>query len=40
MKYYNVMFDEKKHIFSQPARNGIRTYKNIGKIATDPGNEY
>ena len=38
-KNYNVII-EGKNFFDQPVKNDIRTYENIGKIATCEGDDY
>ena len=39
IKHYNVKIDS-KIFFNQPVNDGIKTYKNIRKIATGQGGDY
>ena len=39
IKHYNVMIDG-QNVFDQIIKNGQRTYDNIWKIATGPGDDY
>ena len=39
VKSYNVLVDG-KNSFDQPTNSYIKTYENIGKIATNQGDEY
>ena len=39
IKDYNVMIDG-RNVFDQPVKNDLRTYDNIQKILTDPGDDY
>ena len=39
MKYYNIVISG-QNFFDQPAKNDLRTYNNIQKIATGQGDDY
>ena len=38
MKDYNMI--DGQNVFDQPVKDVIRTYENISKIATGPGDDY